>query len=93
MKEQYITVLFLQKFKMSTQVCTSCELDWLWKSLMPAARHRQPIGTHGTRLVQAWWSWLTLLTLHSFPARDSSLPLLSTLTPITFLSAGSGKAI
>lgn len=33
MKEQYITVLFLQKFKMSTQVCTSCELDWLWKSL------------------------------------------------------------
>lgn len=60
---------------------------------MPAARNRQPILSHGTRLVQSWWPRLSLLALHSFPAGDTSLPLLSTLAAITFLSPGSREAI
>lgn len=30
---------------------------------------------HRTWLVKAWWARLSLLALHSFPARNSSLPL------------------
>lgn len=60
---------------------------------MPAARHGQPIGAHRTWLVQAWRSWLALLALHSFPAGDTSLPLLSALAPVTFLSSGSRETI
>lgn len=90
-KDQYITVLFLQKLKMSSRICTGCELAL--GSLMPAARHGQPIGAHRTWLVQAWRSRLALLALHSFSARDASLPLLSTLTPVAFLSSGSRETI
>lgn len=60
---------------------------------MPAARHGQPIGTHGTWLVQAWWSWFTLLALHPFSAWDTSIPLLPTLTAVAFLASGSRETI
>lgn len=60
---------------------------------MPAARHGQPISAHRAGLVQAWGSRLTLLALHSFPAGDASLPLLSTLAPVAFLSSGSRETI
>lgn len=76
---------------MSTRVCTGCELDL--GSLMPAAGHGQPIGTHRTRLVQAWRSGFAFLALHSLPAGDPTLPLLSTLAPVTFFSSGSREAI
>lgn len=60
---------------------------------MPATRHRQPIGAHRTWLVKAWWARLSLLALHAFPARNSSLPLLSTFTSVTLLSPGSREPI
>lgn len=60
---------------------------------MPAARHGQPVRAHGAGLVKAWGARLSLLTFHSFPARNPSLPLLSTFTPVALFSPGSREAI
>lgn len=90
-KINILLLCFLQTLKhphRSVQV-----VSWVSESLLPAARHGQPVSTHGARLVQAWWSWFPLLALYSFPARDTSVPLLSTLTSVTFLSSGSWEAI
>lgn len=60
---------------------------------MPAARHGQPVRAHGAWLVKAWWAWLSLLALDSFPARNPSFSLLSTFTPVTLFSPGSRETI
>lgn len=60
---------------------------------MPAARDGQPVGAHRAWLVQARRSRLAFLAFHSFPARNASLPLLSTLAPVAFLSSGSRETI
>lgn len=60
---------------------------------MPATRHRQPVGAHRAWLVKAWWAWLSLLAFHSFPTRNSSLPLLSSFTSVAFLSPGSRETV
>lgn len=60
---------------------------------MPAARHRQPVRAHRAWLVKARWAWLSLLALHSFPARNSSLSLLSTFASVALLSPGSRETI